>query len=197
MANFDVKCSDHLHCWYCKMRCNVCLERIAFGMMTTVKDTRWWFCSEKCQSLLSLSSEANNFQAFDSFESPPHKYSHTSAVSSKHRELAYIFFQYASSEEGYGYFDSTLALGDAEQEEREERVYCIIYFRGLLQQALLGFYLSDQLEPMLEISSLSSFFPGKVLDHFGPGDVSYLVATCLEYLQCADLNTLVKKHQTE
>ena len=193
-ANFDIKCSDHLHCWYCNMRCNVCLEPVAFGMKTTLKDggTKLSFCSEKCQSLLS---SENNFQAFDAFESPPHMYSHTCAVSSNHRELAYVLFQYASSEEGYGYFDLTLVQGDAEEKLNKERVYCVMYFRGLQQQLFLGFYLTEQMKPMFDCTSLTPFFPGKAPDLFSPGDVSYLVTTCLEHLHCADLNALVEKHQ--
>ena len=159
-------------------------------MMTTQQLS---FCSEKCQSLLS---SGNNFQAFDSLESPPHMYSHTCAVSSCHRELAYVLFQYTSSEEGYGYFDLTLAQGDAaEEEQNKERVYCVMYFRGLQQQLFLGFYLTEQLKPTFESSSLTPFFPGKALDLFSPGDVSYLVTTCLEHLHCADLNALVERHQ--
>lgn len=192
-ANFDIKCSDHLHCWYCDEHCDVCLELAGFGMLTTKDDEtpRWRFCSEKCYSLLSLD---NNFQVYDSHESPPHLYSHTSAVSSDHRELAYVFFQYTSSEEGYGYFDATLALGDKEQ-QNENGVYCVMYFRGLRQQFLCGFYLSEQLEPILEDSSLSSLFPSNALAQMSPGDVSNLVSTSLAYMQCSDLGALVNRHQ--
>lgn len=193
-----MKCSDHLHCWYCSKRCNVCLEPSAFGATVERDGTRWSFCSEQCQSLLSLGSEGNNFQAFDAFDNPPHVYSHTSAVSDDHRELAYIFFQYTSSEEGYGYFDSTLSLGDAKQEGgEEERVYCVMYFRGLQQQFLLGFYLAANQEPKLDDTSgpLSYFFPSEVPSQLSSNDVSFLVANSLDCLHCESLNALVKKHQ--
>ena len=120
-------------------------------------------------------------------------YSHTCAVSSSHKELAYVLFQFTSPEEGYGYFDLTMAQGDAEE---EHRVYCVMYFRGLQQQLLLGFCLTEQLKPTFDSSSLTPFFPGtEALDQISPGDVSYMITTCLEQLHCADLNALVEKHQ--
>lgn len=172
------------------------MEPAAFGMITVKEDgNRLFFCSQKCQSLLSLSASEDNLQALDSFESPPHTHSHTSALSSEHRELAYIFFQ-SSSEEGYGYFDLTLVLGDTESGgEISESIYCVMYYRGLQEQHLVGFYMSEKLEPKLKADPLlSSYFPEKNLDQFSPSDISNLIATSLVYLECADLKALVVKH---
>ena len=52
---FDIKCSSRNHCWYCKERCEYCLQYATFGLSfpsSTNPEIILRFCSSYCQNQL-------------------------------------------------------------------------------------------------------------------------------------------------
>lgn len=149
------------------------------------------FCSNECLSLSTgKKSPKDRLRCVsDPHNSLPHPLSHTSAISSAHRELLYVF---AECDPPDVYFDLTLAVGNDEEFPRE-KVYCIQYYRGIRTQHLVGFFISDQLEPINKKSALSSFFPNTVLP---PVPVTAtLISRFLLFIKCTDVKSLLSKHK--
>lgn len=186
-----MKCS--VECLYCKERCDLCLQRAGFGLSRDdCKLGELRFCSEECQ-LLSTGKK-DELLIKDPYDSLHHPLSHTSAVFSDHRELLYVFAHCASpdGDSEFVYLDLTLAAGDQEGFP-DDKVYCISYFRGIRVQQLIGYFLSDQLEPVYETSILSSFFPNTVQPT--ASIIAALISRSLTFLQCTDINSLLNKHR--
>ena len=147
-ANYDRRCPAEDLCWYCKDRCDLCMSVAGFGLSKPVvggKEGLYNFCSDACLIATGKAVLQPTIDFWDPTQNPPASFSTTCALLNTHKELLYIFAEFAT-ENGYQSYDITLCKGDGSKPFAAAKVYAVCTYRRGINQLLFEFLLSDNFE---------------------------------------------------
>ena len=148
-VNYDCRCPNREFCWYCRNRCDICMQIAGYDMTRPAigSDVLHTFCSETCAVATGSVFIQPVIDFWDPTQDPPRPIeSRTCALSDSHMELMYIFAEYTSRTSGYRTFDITLCRGDGTEKFPKDKIYAVCYTRHVSQQLMFEFFLTDDLK---------------------------------------------------
>ena len=143
---YDTKCLEW--CWYCDHLCSYCMQPSSFGYSLKGPDDRTYhFCSDTCKQKGPGSTLPPVSRVTETVVDGPDLSSYTCSISNKHTELLCVHIEMPVSEEGLCTMETTVCIGDGSEGCPPNKFYVVYYYKGLLEQLLLEFFLSDDLKP--------------------------------------------------